>query len=59
MRHLYLLRHGESKLNASGHFAGRVETPLTNQGRALRAVAQDSLDLGDRSLDNARVYQLL
>lgn len=33
MKHLYVLRHGESEMNARGLLAGSTETPLTKRGR--------------------------
>lgn len=33
MKHLYFCRHGESELNKAGLFAGRTDTPLTDEGR--------------------------
>jgi uncharacterized phosphatase len=33
MRKLYFVRHGQSEMNVSGHFAGITETPLTAEGR--------------------------
>lgn len=33
MKHLYFCRHGESELNKTGLFAGRTDTPLTDEGR--------------------------
>ncbi len=35
--HLYLARHGESKLNAAGLLRGRLDSPLTSKGRAQAA----------------------
>ena len=33
MQHLYFVRHGQSVLNVEGKFAGRIDTPLTAEGR--------------------------
>lgn len=33
MKRLYFVRHGQSTLNLSGHFAGATEAPLTTLGR--------------------------
>lgn len=33
MKKLYFVRHGLSKLNVKGHFAGHTDTPLTKEGR--------------------------
>lgn len=33
MKKLYFIRHGLSEMNKSGHFAGIIDTPLTNEGR--------------------------
>jgi broad specificity phosphatase PhoE len=42
MKHLYFIRHGESVMNKKGIFSGRIETPLTETGRAqARAAAQE------------------
>lgn len=38
---LYFVRHAESEANAAGRFAGRMDTPLTEQGRRqAQAVAE-------------------
>jgi len=33
MKHVYIVRHGQSEMNVAGQFAGQVETPLTDEGR--------------------------
>ena len=32
MKRLYFVRHGQSEMNVSGHYSGRIETPLTSTG---------------------------
>lgn len=39
MKKLYFIRHGQSELNVSGHFAGITDTPLTAHGRAQAKTA--------------------
>jgi uncharacterized phosphatase len=39
MKRLYFIRHGLSEMNKSGHFAGRTDTPLTDEGRAQAKAA--------------------
>ena len=39
MKKLYFIRHGLSEMNKSGHFAGTIDTPLTNEGRAQAKTA--------------------
>ena len=47
MKKLYFARHGLSELNVQGRFAGRTETPLTDEGRAqTRRAGQQAKDLG-------------
>lgn len=51
MKRLYFVRHGQSTLNLSGHFAGATDAPLTalgrNQakaaGRAAKTLAIDTI----------------
>jgi len=47
MRHVVLVRHGESELNAINHsrrvYCGQIETPLTALGRQQAALAADRL----------------
>jgi broad specificity phosphatase PhoE len=33
MNRLFYVRHGQTEMNASGHFSGQTETPLTKAGR--------------------------
>ena len=33
MKRLYFVRHGQSEMNVSGHYAGSYNTPLTAEGR--------------------------
>jgi len=39
MKKLYFIRHGLSEMNKSGHFAGTIDTPLTDEGRAQAKTA--------------------
>jgi len=39
MKRLYVCRHGESKLNALGRYAGQIDTPLTSLGRQQARLA--------------------
>jgi uncharacterized phosphatase len=39
MKRLYFIRHGLSEMNKSGHFAGTIDTPLTDEGRAQAKTA--------------------
>lgn len=39
MNHLYFVRHGLSELNVKGAWAGRTETPLTDEGRGQALLA--------------------
>jgi probable phosphoglycerate mutase len=50
---IYLVRHGETAFNAEGRLQGRLDSPLTDLGRAqARAVGEWFLDrLGDRADD--------
>jgi probable phosphoglycerate mutase len=50
---IYLVRHGETAFNAEGRLQGRLDSPLTDLGRAqARAVGGWLLDrLGDRAAD--------
>lgn len=47
MRHVVLVRHGESELNAVNHsrriYCGQIETPLTELGRQQAALAAQRL----------------
>jgi len=43
MKHLYFIRHGESVMNKQGIFSGRVETPLTTEGKSQVRKAGESL----------------
>lgn len=36
----YIMRHGQSAANAAGHFAGHLDTPLTEQGRTEAEAAR-------------------
>lgn len=42
MRRLYFMRHGLTELNIAGLFAGRTETPLTEQGRHQAQLAGEA-----------------
>lgn len=45
MKQLYFVRHGESELNFKRIFAGQIDTPLTDKGRAqARAVGATAKD---------------
>jgi len=39
MKKLYFIRHGLSEMNKSGHYAGTVETPLSEEGRKQAKLA--------------------
>jgi uncharacterized phosphatase len=39
MKHLYFCRHGETHANASGHWSGTSETPLTEIGKQQAKLA--------------------
>lgn len=39
MKKLYFLRHGQTEMNVSGHYAGLTETPLTAEGRNQATLA--------------------
>jgi uncharacterized phosphatase len=39
MKKLYFIRHGLSEMNKQGLFAGRADTPLTDEGRAQAKAA--------------------
>ncbi len=39
MKRLYYIRHGETKMNRSGHYSGTSETKLTPKGRAQAKAA--------------------
>lgn len=39
MKKLYFIRHGLSEMNKSGHYAGTVETPLSDEGREQAKLA--------------------
>jgi broad specificity phosphatase PhoE len=39
MKKLYFIRHGLSEMNKSGHFAGTIDTPLAEEGRAQAKMA--------------------
>jgi glucosyl-3-phosphoglycerate phosphatase len=39
----YIMRHGQSEANAAGLFAGHLDTPLTDQGRAEAEAARTLL----------------
>lgn len=39
MKHLYFCRHGETHANASGHWSGTFETPLTETGKQQAKLA--------------------
>lgn len=42
MKHLYFCRHGQTHANASGHWSGTFETPLTETGKLQAEAAGDS-----------------
>ena len=43
-KHIYFVRHGESEMNVSGHFAGAgTNTPLTEKGRKQASAAGKQL----------------
>ncbi len=47
MKQLYFCRHGQSQLNKEGRWAGSIETPLTDEGRAqARAAGKAAKTLG-------------
>jgi probable phosphoglycerate mutase len=47
MKHLYFCRHGETHANASGHWSGTFETPLTETGKQqARLAGKHAKDLG-------------
>lgn len=47
MKRLYFIRHGQSEMNVLGLFAGRIETPLTEEGRRQATKAgKKAKDLG-------------
>jgi broad specificity phosphatase PhoE len=47
MKHLYFCRHGETHANASGHWSGTFETPLTETGKQQAKLAgEHAKDLG-------------
>jgi uncharacterized phosphatase len=39
MKHLYYVRHGQTVLNVARKWAGQIETPLTETGKAQAAAA--------------------
>jgi uncharacterized phosphatase len=46
MKKLYFIRHGLSEMNKTGHFAGTIDTPLTEEGRAqAKKAANHAKDL--------------
>ena len=46
MKKLYFIRHGLSEMNKSGHYAGTVETPLSEEGRTqAKAAGQKAKNL--------------
>ncbi|HTE21778.1 MAG TPA: histidine phosphatase family protein [Candidatus Limnocylindria bacterium] len=46
MKKLYFIRHGQSQLNVEGRYAGRAETPLTDEGRTqAKRTGQDAKGL--------------
>lgn len=46
MKKLYFIRHGLSEMNKSGHFAGRSDTPLAEEGRyQAKQAGQKAKDL--------------
>lgn len=45
MKKLYFIRHGLSEMNKTGHFAGSIDTPLTDEGRAQAKAAGESARL--------------
>lgn len=65
MRKLFFIRHGLSKLNVEGLYAGRTETPLVEEGRlqakkASKLVKEHRIDLIvssplSRSLETAQI----
>jgi probable phosphoglycerate mutase len=40
----YIVRHGESQANAGSRFSGRLDSPLTERGRAQSVALADALD---------------
>jgi broad specificity phosphatase PhoE len=40
----YIVRHGESEANAASRFSGRLDSPLTERGRAQSVALADVLD---------------
>lgn len=42
MKHLYFIRHGESEANVQRIFAGQMDTPLTEKGRAQAKAAGEA-----------------
>lgn len=53
MKHLYLVRHGQSVLNASGHSAGHIDTPLTLEGR------KQAIEAGKKARAEGLVFDLI
>jgi probable phosphoglycerate mutase len=43
MKNIYFVRHGQSIMNVSGHYAGVTDTPLTDEGRNQAKVAGKNL----------------
>jgi probable phosphoglycerate mutase len=48
VKRLYYVRHGETVLNVSGHWAGQIETPLTDTG--IKQVKTTGKNLRAKSL---------
>jgi broad specificity phosphatase PhoE len=40
----YVIRHGESEANAASRFSGRLDSPLTDRGRAQSVAVADAID---------------
>ncbi len=66
MKKLYFIRHGQTVMNVSGHFAGHTETPLTDEGRAqAKRAGMNAKDLKielivasplSRALETAQIF---
>jgi uncharacterized phosphatase len=47
MKHLYVVRHGHTKMNELGRFSGQTETPLTPKGKEQAiAAGREARSLG-------------
>jgi broad specificity phosphatase PhoE len=55
---VYLVRHGQTEWNAVGRFQGKLDSPLTSQGRAEAAICGRLLAPVSGSLDAVVVSPL-